>query len=148
MTRTRTSLRSVTRIAIVGLAVIAVAGCSSDSKKSDADSAKKFKPAASVTKRPASTTTAPAASSTTAAATAPCTTTAAQAVLSPDTVDSIVCNGPFAAGDANNTHVDYAYLLQDMNGTWQKASDAVQEQVCTSNPQGLPASFVAAACDD
>ena len=46
-------------------------------------------------------------------------------MLSPDTVNSITCDGLFAAGAANNTHVDDAYLLQDVNGSWQRASNSV-----------------------
>lgn len=137
------------RVAIVAMAVVAVAGCSSSSSKSDAVKAQKVKPAAS------STTTAPALSNTPSptgsvvpTGSASCTTAAAQPVLSPDIVNSITCDGIFAAGAANNTHVDYAYLLQDVNGSWQRASNSVQNAVCTTNPQHLPASFVALACND
>ncbi|MEP6624096.1 MAG: hypothetical protein ABJC79_06620 [Acidimicrobiia bacterium] len=135
------------RLAIVGMAAVAIAGCSSNAKSSDA--AKKLKPAASVTKEAkSSTTTAPTSSSTGAPTTAPCTTAAAQTALAPDRAIDITCNGVFAAGSASNPQVDYAYLLQDVNGAWQKASTTVQNEVCTSNPQGLPASFVASACND
>ncbi len=137
-----TTSRRTVRVAIIGLALVAVAGCSSDATKSAEDTAKKIKPAASVTKDTASSTT------TAAPSNASCTTAAAQVALNPDHVIDITCNGAFAAGSASNTVVDYAYLLQDVNGTWQKASTAVQTEVCTSNPQGLPASFVASACND
>jgi hypothetical protein len=148
MTSTLISIR-LARVAVVGLAVVAVAGCSSDGKKSDADSTKDIKRASAVKPEKTAPTTAPAVPSTSAApTTAACTTAAAQPAMSPDTVHSIVCEGEFAAGDASNTHVDYAYLLQNVNGSWQKASVALQQEVCTTNSQGLPASFVANACND
>ena len=134
------------RTAVVGLAIVAVAGCSSDGKKSDAKP-EKIERAASV-KPEATSTTTPAASAPAAPSGPACTTAAAVAALSPDKVISITCNGEFAAGAASNSTVDYAYLLQSANGAWQKASQSVQTQVCTTNPQGLPANFVAAACND
>jgi hypothetical protein len=133
------------RVAVVGLAIVAVAGCSSDAKKSDAPKPKKIERAASVKPEATSTTSAAAPA---APAGPACTTAAAAVALSPDRVTSITCSGEFAAGAASNSQYDYAYLLQSANGAWQKASQSVQTEVCTTNPQGLPASFVAAACDD
>ena len=152
MLRSTVSLRprTIGRIAVVGLAVVAVAGCSSDAKKSDASNAKKLKPAASVTKKQAVTSSTTAAPSSTTTPSGPaCTVDAATAALGTSgTAFNITCLSGYAAGDASNSHYDFAYLLVDTNGTWVQASTAIQEQVCTSNPQGLPASFVALACND
>ena len=135
--------RSIVRVAIAGLAIIAVAGCSSDAKKSDAADAKNLKPVAAVTHQKSAT------SNPTTASGPACTVEAATAALGTDgTALDITCLDGFAAGAATNTHVDLAYLLQNENGTWTRASDAVQAEVCGPNPQGLPASFVARACDD
>lgn len=152
MTHSIASLRSrnIARLAVVGLAVVAVAGCSSDAKKSDASNAETLKPVASVThKQPGTSSTTAAPSSTSTLSGPACTVEAATAALGTNgTASNITCLSGYAAGDANNTHVDFAYLLVDTNGTWVQASGAVQQQVCTSNPQGLPTSFVDAACND
>jgi len=152
MSHSHASLRSRTlvRFTLVGLAVVAVAGCSSDAKKSDVSTAKTLKPAASVTHKQGDTSSTTAAPSSTSTPSGPaCTVEAATAALGTNgTANSIVCLSGYAAGAANNTHVDFAYLLVDTDGAWVQASTAVQNEVCTSNPQGLPASFVGDACND
>jgi hypothetical protein len=54
----------------------------------------------------------------------------------------------YAAGSATNGQVDFAYLLVLENGSWAKASDAVQNEVCTTNPNHLPQQLVNYACND
>lgn len=46
-----------------------------------------------------------------------------------------ICEGGFGAGRASN-QVDFGYLLQATDGSWARASDAVENEVCTTNPQG------------
>ncbi len=140
---------SLARLAIVAVPIVVIAGCSSSSSN-DAQSAKQLKRAASVTHEssPASTTTAPATSTA-----PPCSVAAASAVLAPDTADSIACGEGWAAGSAHNTHVDYAFLLHDVNGAWVSIdtdrNQAEMQQACADgNPLGIPQNVLAVSpCD-
>ena len=143
MTTSTTLVRSraaILRLALVGVVAVGIAGCSSDAKKSEPASAKRLKPAASVTDQ----TQAPA-STTSAASTSPACTVGAATTALGDVGHAldITCGGGWAAGAGSNAYDDFAFLLHDVNGTWQSidndANQAVMQQACAStNPLGIP----------
>lgn len=151
-----TITRTAARIALVGMAALSFAACSSDSAalKSDAKklgnelraAATKAEKAAETT--PTTTTTAvapPAAAPSPACPTA----TEAAAILGAgnNAFTAPICANGFAAGRAS-AQVDFGYLLQATGGSWVRASDSVQNEVCTTNSQGLPQAMVGASCID
>ncbi|MBK5290006.1 MAG: hypothetical protein JJE46_16245 [Acidimicrobiia bacterium] len=127
-----TITRTAARLALVGVAALSFAACSSSSSaKSDA-------------KKAAAT------STTTAASTPSCPTVEeATAALGAGNraTDTPICEGGFAAGDATG-EVDFAYILQPDGDSWARVSDAVQTEICTTNPQGLSQQFVNTGCND
>ena len=92
--------RHITRAAIAVLALVAVAGCSSDATKSDASSKKKT---TSTTLNVGSN------------PTPPCTVGAATAALTAvsATANTIVCKNGWAAGSASTPGFDMAYMLME-----------------------------------
>ncbi len=142
------------RIALVGIAALSFAACSSDttSLKSDAKKLTKEVRAAATkaedaTKAGDTTTTVPqpAAAPTPACPTA----TEAAAFLGAGTnvFTEPICENGFAAGRASS-QVDFGYLLQATGDTWARAADSVATEVCTTNPQGLSPTMVSTACLD
>ena len=151
-----TITRTTTRIALVGIAALSFAACSSDtSLKGDAKKLSK-ELAAAATKAEKDATKAAETTTTTAAAqpaaTAPpaCPTASEAATIlgaGTNAFTEPLCANGFAAGRASN-QVDFGYLLQATGGSWARASDAVQNEVCTTNPQGVSQAMVGAACID
>lgn len=139
--------RSWSRAGAVVLAtgVIALAGCSSDSKPSSSSTTKDTQASST-----SSTTKAADTSSTTAATTKCATQDEATAALGSNgtATGAPYCVGNYAAGAATNGQIDFAYLLVYENGKWSQASDAVQNEVCTTNANKLPQQLVDDACDD
>lgn len=148
MNLTNASIRSWTRAGAAALAIgaIALAGCSSSSGSKSSDSNK----TSTTSKAATSSTTKAADSSSTTAATECATQDQATAALGTNgsATAAPICIGKYAAGDATNGQVDFAYLLVNENGSWTQASEAVQQDVCTTNTEKLPQQFVDAACDD
>jgi hypothetical protein len=133
--------RRLARMTAVGLAVAAVAGCSSSSNAKSSASTKR--PSTSST---STTSSSPASSSTTAApASAPCTVAAISAVLPSGTrAIGVVCAGGWAAGPDTNGNDDAAYLAQAGGSTWRILSAAEIQQACApGNGQGIPADVLA-----
>ena len=150
-----TITRTAARMALVGISALSFAACSSATLKSDAKKLNKELAAAATkaeknAEKAAETTTTTAASQP-AAAPAPACPTATEAadILGAGTnafTEPLCANG-FAAGRASN-HVDFGYLLQATGGSWSIASDAVKNEVCTTNPQGVTQAMIGAACID
>ena len=127
---------TLARLAVAGLVVLAVAGCSSSS---DAKGSERTGTPSS-TSTPSSTAT----SSTTAApATPPCTTDAATAALPSGTrATGIICAGGWAAGPDTNGQFDAAFLLRVDNGAWRTLTATETELACGAGnalniPQGV-----------
>lgn len=57
------------------------------------------------------------------------------------------CAGGYAAGSASNGQIDFSYILVQQNGTWVTVSDAVRQEICTSNPNKLPKQLVDDGCN-
>ncbi len=57
------------------------------------------------------------------------------------------CAGGYAAGSASNGQIDFSYILVQQNGTWVTVSDAVRQEICTTNPNQLPKQLVDDGCD-
>ncbi len=126
--------RLIARAAIAVLALVVVAGCSSDDKKTDASS--KTSPAVE------SSTSSSSQTSPSTPSAAPCTLDAATAALSSvsATAATIVCRDGWAAGAAANPDYDLAYLLRDVDGTWTNEgtdSAAIGEACAAGNPLGI-----------
>ena len=138
-----TLTRIAARCALVGVAALSFAACSSTdaSVKSDAKKLSNELAAAAEKAATSTTTAAPASSCPTPAETAVIL-GAGNRVVSPP-----ICVNGFAAGDASS-QVDFAYILQLDGDTWARASDAVASQICTTNPQGLSKQFVNTGCND
>ena len=148
-----TVTRTAARIALVGMAALSFAACSSDSASLKSDAKKlgnELRAAATKAEKAADTTTTTVAAPPAAATTPACpTATEAAAILGAgnNAFTAPICADGFAAGRAS-AQVDFGYLLQATGGSWVKASDSVQNEVCTTNPQGLPQPMVGAACID
>ncbi len=150
-----TITRTAARMALVGISALSFAACSSATLKSDAKKLNKELAAAAtkaeknVEKAAATTTTTAASPPVTAPSPACPTASEAAAILGAGTnafTEPLCANG-FAAGRASN-QVDFGYLLLATGGSWARASDAVQNEVCTTNPQGVSQAMVGAACID
>lgn len=147
-----TVIQATSRLALVGIAALSFAACSSTDASLKGDAKKLSNELAAATKAENKAAKAEqAASTTTTAAPAPSCPTQAEAtvilgagnlVISP-----LICENGFAAGDASS-QVDYAYILQLDGGNWTRASDAVASEICTTNPQGLSKQFVSTGCND
>ena len=140
------------RIALVGISALSITACSSATLKSDAKKLNKELAAAATKaeKKAAATTTTTAASQPVTTPSPACPTTSeAAAILGAGTnaFTEPLCGNGFAAGRASS-EVDFGYLLQATGGSWVRASDAVQNEVCTTNPQGLSQAMIGAACID
>jgi len=128
------------RIAVAGLAVLAVAGCGSSSGSKSSASSKSTSTSSS------STSSSTASSSTTAApASAPCTVGAISAVLPSGTrATGVVCAGGWAAGPDTNGNYDAAYLARANGSTWLIVSASEMQQACAAgNAMGIPADVLA-----
>ena len=149
-----TVTRTTARIALVGMAALSFAACSSDSADLKSDAKKlgnELRAAATKAEKAAETTTTTTVAAPPAATTSPACPTAAEAAAilgaGNDAFTAPICADGFAAGRAS-AQVDFGYLLQATGGKWVRASDSVQNEVCTTNPQGLPQPMVGAACID
>ncbi len=148
-----TITRTAARIALVGMAALSFAACSSDSADLKSDAKKlsnELRAAATKAAKTADTTTTTVAVPPAAATSPACpTATEAAAILGAgnNAFTQPICADGFAAGRAS-AQVDFGYLLQATGGSWVRASDSVQNEVCTTNPQGLPQPMVGAACID
>ena len=150
-----TITRTTARIALVGISALSITACSSATLKSDAKKLNKELAAAATkaekqAEKAAATTTTTAASQPVTAPSPACPTTSeAAAILGAGTnaFTEPLCGNGFAAGRASS-EVDFGYLLQATGGSWVRASDAVQNEVCTTNPQGLSQAMIGAACID
>ena len=148
-----TITRTAARIALVGLAALSLAACSSNSAnlKSDAKNlSNELRAVATKAEKNAETTTTTATAQPAVAPSPRCpTATEAAAILGAgnNAFTDPICADGFAAGRAS-AQVDFGYLLQATDGSWVRASDSVQNEVCTTNPQGLPQAMVGAACID
>ncbi len=148
-----TITRTAARIALVGMAALSFAACSSDSADLKSDAKKlsnELRAAATKAAKTADTTTTTVAAPPAAATSPACpTATEAAAILGAgnNAFTQPICADGFAAGRAS-AQVDFGYLLQATGGSWVRASDSVQNEVCTTNPQGLPQPMVGAACID
>ena len=147
-----TITRTTARIALVGISALSITACSSATLKSDAKKLNKELAAAATKaeKQAAATTTTTAASQPVTAPSPACPTTSeAAAILGAGTnaFTEPLCGNGFAAGRASS-QVDFGYLLQATGGSWAQASDAVQNEVCTTNPQGVTQAMIGAACLD
>ena len=148
-----TITRTVIRIALVGIAALSFAACSSDRADLKSDAKKlgnELRAAATKAEKAAETTTTTAAAQPAAAPSPACpTATEAAAILGAgnNAFTEPICANGFAAGRAS-AQVDFGYLLQSNGGSWVRARDSVQNEVCTTNPQGLPQAMVGAACID
>lgn len=155
-----TIIRTASRVALVGIAALSFAACSSsssdksDSKKLDnevrAAATKAEKAAQKAADEQAAEEAAANATSTTTAPTPPCPSAAEAASILGDgsrVVAAPTCEGNYAAGSASS-EVDFAYFLTWGGSSWSRASDAVTNEICGSNPQGLSPQMVSAGCDD
>ncbi len=148
-----TITRTAARIALVGMAALSFAACSSDNADLKSDAKKlsnELRAAATKAAKTADTTTTSVAVPPAAATSPACpTATEAAAILGAgnNAFTQPICADGFAAGRAS-AQVDFGYLLQATGGSWVRASDSVQNEVCTTNPQGLPQPMVGAACID
>ncbi len=147
-----TTTGTAARIALVGIAALSFAACSSDTTSLKSDAKKlnnELRAAATRAEKDATTTTTAVPQPAAAPAPACPTATEAAAILGAGTnaFTDPICAGGFAAGRASS-QVDFGYLLQATGGSWVRASDAVQNEVCTTNPQGVTQAMIGAACID
>ena len=148
-----TITRTAARIALVGMAALSFTACSSDSTSLKSDAKKlsnELRAAATKAEKAAETTPTTAATQPAASPAPACpTATEAAAILGAgnNAFTEPICANGYAAGRAS-AQVDFGYLLQATGGSWVRASDSVQNEVCTTNPQGLPQAMVGAACID